>query len=161
MFGLRRFGRENIGTAVVESALVLPMLLIMAGAVWDFGRLLDTQVIATNAAREGARFAALNTTDPNLAADVQTRVMIYLQEGFGSRLGSVGGGGTCTGGDVCLQASSITVAFLDASNNSVAAAPGQRVKITVPVTTDVIATIVPGLANPTMTLTTSASMQLE
>jgi Flp pilus assembly protein TadG len=40
-------------------ALVLPLLLLVLFGVIDFGRMLNTQLVLTEAAREGARAAAL------------------------------------------------------------------------------------------------------
>jgi Flp pilus assembly protein TadG len=47
------------GSAAVELALVLPLLLLMLFGIIDFGRMLNTQITLTEAAREGARAAAL------------------------------------------------------------------------------------------------------
>lgn len=78
----RRPGRPGIaarrvrqrGQAVVELALLLPMLLLCCLGTLDFGRALGTWIVLQNAAREGAFFAASHSTDPTLAADVQTVV---------------------------------------------------------------------------------------
>ncbi len=43
----------------MELALVLPLLLLLLFGVIDFGRMLHTQITLTEAAREGARAAAL------------------------------------------------------------------------------------------------------
>jgi Flp pilus assembly protein TadG len=58
------------GTAAVEFALVLPVLLLIVFGLIDFGRALNAQISLTGAAREGARLAALGYSD----ADVQSRV---------------------------------------------------------------------------------------
>jgi Flp pilus assembly protein TadG len=47
------------GSAAVELALVLPLLLLVLFGVIDFGRMLNTQITLTEAAREGSRAAAL------------------------------------------------------------------------------------------------------
>jgi Flp pilus assembly protein TadG len=49
------------GAAAVEFALVLPLLLLVIGGVVDFGRALYTEIILTNAVREGARAAVMST----------------------------------------------------------------------------------------------------
>jgi Flp pilus assembly protein TadG len=46
------------GAAAVEFALVMPLLLLILFAIIDFGRMLNTQITLTEAAREGARAAA-------------------------------------------------------------------------------------------------------
>ncbi|HYN92989.1 MAG TPA: TadE/TadG family type IV pilus assembly protein [Pilimelia sp.] len=47
------------GAAAVELALVTPLLLLMLFGIIDFGRMLNAQIALTEAAREGARAAAL------------------------------------------------------------------------------------------------------
>jgi hypothetical protein len=47
------------GAAAVELALVLPLLLVLVFGIIDFGRMLNAQITLTEAAREGARAAAL------------------------------------------------------------------------------------------------------
>lgn len=51
------------GAAAVEFALVLPVLLLVLCGIVDFGRALHAQVVLTQAAREGARLAALGAPD--------------------------------------------------------------------------------------------------
>jgi hypothetical protein len=51
--------RTDRGSAAVELAIVLPLLLLLLFGVIDFGRMLNTQITLTEAAREGARAAAL------------------------------------------------------------------------------------------------------
>lgn len=45
------------GASIVEFAIVLPLFLLLIGGMVDFGRMYYTQVMLTNAAREGARAA--------------------------------------------------------------------------------------------------------
>lgn len=68
-------GRDD-GAAAVELALVLPILLFIVFATIDVGRLIETQVTLTQAAREGVRVWALGngtSTGPS-TADVQAAV---------------------------------------------------------------------------------------
>ena len=58
------------GTAAVEFALVLPVLLLIVFGIIDFGRALNAQIELTGAAREGVRLAALGYPD----AAIQARV---------------------------------------------------------------------------------------
>lgn len=57
------------GAAVVEFAIVLPVLLLLVFGIIDFGRALNAQIALTQAAREGARLDALN--QPNLVTRTQ------------------------------------------------------------------------------------------
>ncbi|WP_241668128.1 TadE/TadG family type IV pilus assembly protein [Pedococcus bigeumensis] len=50
------------GAAAVEFALILPMLLMLIGGVIDFGNLYYNQLILSNAARDGVRLIASNST---------------------------------------------------------------------------------------------------
>ena len=54
--------RRDRGAVAVEMAIILPLLLLVVGGIVDFGRLLFTQNIVTNAAREGPRARALGYT---------------------------------------------------------------------------------------------------
>jgi Flp pilus assembly protein TadG len=73
--GAARRSGGGRGQATVELAFLLPVLLLCCMGMLDFGRGLNAWVVMQNAAREGAFFAAKNTADPNLAADVRTVVL--------------------------------------------------------------------------------------
>lgn len=49
--------------ALVEIALLLPVLLLLTLGALDFGRLFFTKIILTNAAREGANYLSRHATD--------------------------------------------------------------------------------------------------
>ena len=66
------------GAAIIETALTLPLLLLVGVGIFEFGRAYETSQILTNAAREGARVAVL----PNPAAGAaEARVRDYLKMG--------------------------------------------------------------------------------
>jgi Flp pilus assembly protein TadG len=50
------------GSAVVEFAIVLPILLLVVFGVINFGVLLYNQSVITNSAREGSRWAAIHSS---------------------------------------------------------------------------------------------------
>lgn len=54
---------EQLGQGMVELALLLPLLLIILFGTLDLGRAFYTYVALTNAAREAARYAAVNDTN--------------------------------------------------------------------------------------------------
>jgi Flp pilus assembly protein TadG len=73
-----RLIKSQRGTALLETALTLPLLLAVAVGIFEFGRAFQAWQVLTNAAREGARVAVL----PNQPKDaVTTRVNAYLTSG--------------------------------------------------------------------------------
>lgn len=57
------------GQEMVELALLLPVLLVIAAGVVDLGRLFHAYITITNAAREGARYATFDPLDsPGITA---------------------------------------------------------------------------------------------
>ena len=69
---------DQSGQSLLETALTLPLILLIAVGILEFGRAFQTWEVVTNAAREGARVAILpNST----TTDVQSRVSTYLQGG--------------------------------------------------------------------------------
>lgn len=58
------------GQALVETALTLPLLLLILMGIVEFGRIFNAYLIVTNASREGARYAAINSTDASINSDV-------------------------------------------------------------------------------------------
>jgi Flp pilus assembly protein TadG len=65
-----RFWRSHSGTAVVEFAFVLPILLLLVFGVAEFGRALMTSNVLYAAAREGARLAAVGRSSGDVAARI-------------------------------------------------------------------------------------------
>jgi Flp pilus assembly protein TadG len=64
------------GTALVEMALVTPILIGLLTGVTDLGYLYNHRLVLTNAAREGARVGALGRTE----AQVRAAVVAYMQD---------------------------------------------------------------------------------
>lgn len=72
--------RSRRGNALVEFALVLPLLLLIFAGIVDFGFLFQRYEVLTNAVREGARIGVLPGYD---AGAVQARVLEYVEQGLG------------------------------------------------------------------------------
>jgi len=82
----RQEGLRDRGAAAVEMALVLPLLFTMLFGVIDFGRLFNAEIQLSQAAREGARIAALGPT----AGDPVARALAAAPlPGFGGAGGPV------------------------------------------------------------------------
>jgi hypothetical protein len=86
-------GRASAGLAMLELALLLPILIFLALMVADFARALQAQLVLINITREGASIASrlpgyamptlmdsLGLTVPNPPMDMATRGMIYVTE---------------------------------------------------------------------------------
>jgi Flp pilus assembly protein TadG len=73
-----RLVRNQRGTALLETAMTVPILVLVAVGIFEFGRAFQTWQVITNAAREGARLAVT----PNATSGaVDSRVRNYLQNG--------------------------------------------------------------------------------
>jgi Flp pilus assembly protein TadG len=71
-------GGSERGTALLETALTLPLILLVSVGIFEFGRAYQMEQVLTNAAREGARVAVL---PGSTADDVKSRVVSYLKTG--------------------------------------------------------------------------------
>jgi Flp pilus assembly protein TadG len=74
----RKLIKNERGAALLETAITIPIVLVICVAVFEFGRAFQTWQVLTNAAREGARVAVIvDKTD----ADVTKTVQDYLTAG--------------------------------------------------------------------------------
>jgi len=67
--------RENAGVAMIEFALVLPILLLLITGIFEFGFTFREFLLVNGAVREGARMAVLPGYSDD---DVTIRVRSYL-----------------------------------------------------------------------------------
>jgi Flp pilus assembly protein TadG len=72
---LRAGFRDRSGSAAVELAVLLPIILTLMLGIWEVGRMIQVTQIIDNAAREGARQASTGFYD---ATGVQTIVNNYM-----------------------------------------------------------------------------------
>jgi Flp pilus assembly protein TadG len=104
--------RGERGAALLETALVLPLVLLVAVGIFEFGRAYQTWQVLTNAAREAARVAVLPSG--NLAVATQ-RARAYLGSGQLPKAAAADVSLTPVdldlGGGVTAAASSITVSY--------------------------------------------------
>ncbi|MGE3075445.1 MAG: TadE/TadG family type IV pilus assembly protein [Dehalococcoidia bacterium] len=70
MRAFRRFRRTEAGQALVEFTMILPIFLLLLFALVDFGRGFYTWLLVTNAAREGARVAAVQKPQSEVYARI-------------------------------------------------------------------------------------------
>jgi len=66
--------RNRRGQALVELALVLPLLVILIMGTMEFGRIFHSYLLIANASREGARAGVINKTDAEIITKVKNVV---------------------------------------------------------------------------------------
>ena len=76
--GLTPDRRSESGVALIEFAFVLPILLVLAMGMLDFGRAFHMKSMLDQAAREGARVAVVTSPDADI---VESRVDAVLASG--------------------------------------------------------------------------------
>lgn len=67
--GYRKEDFSQKAQSLIEFALVLPLLLVLIVSAIELGRLFYTQIVITNAAREGAYYMATHVEDTAAAAN--------------------------------------------------------------------------------------------
>ena len=77
--------RHEVGSEIIELAIVMPILVLLLLGIVDFAFLFQRWEVVTNATREGARLGSMGTADDGASgyviADVQARVQTYLNTG--------------------------------------------------------------------------------
>ncbi|MES3032393.1 MAG: TadE/TadG family type IV pilus assembly protein [Gemmatimonadota bacterium] len=81
---MRRFGRERDGAAMVEFAIIAPLLFVLIFGIIDFGRAFFLYNNLTNAAREGARLGAvldaINIPEATRRTQIQAHVRSKIND---------------------------------------------------------------------------------
>lgn len=88
----RRRIKEEQGQTMVEFALVLPLLLVIVFAIFQFGVLYNNYVTLTDATRVGARKAAVSRHSATPAADAENALR---NSASGIDVPCAGGAGLC------------------------------------------------------------------
>ncbi len=78
MNGITRLHHDERGSALMESAIVLPMILLVMVGIFELGRAFQTWQVLTNAAREGARAAVVPSAN---VGTVEALVHQYMEDG--------------------------------------------------------------------------------
>jgi Flp pilus assembly protein TadG len=105
--------KRERGTALIEMALTLPLLLLISISVFEFGRAFQHWQVLTNATREGARLASL----PGPSDDaITSRVQNYLDAGqlpfaYSASVSVAHDGEISIGGGNTAPASTVTVNY--------------------------------------------------
>jgi Flp pilus assembly protein TadG len=65
---MKRFLKKDDGQAMVELALILPVLLLIIMGIFEFGFMFNNYLTLSNVSREAARYASLGGTDAQAVA---------------------------------------------------------------------------------------------
>jgi len=114
---LRRRLRSESGAELIEVALTLPLLLLVLLGIIEFGFLFQEYEVVTNAAREGARIAALVPSAGYTTDEAKARATDYLTAG-GLKMAQATPNPTVvqsqvaiTGTGKCISAMTVTVNY--------------------------------------------------
>lgn len=82
---LFKIKKSEKGQALVEFALILPILLLLVMGIIQFGIIFSAQMSVTNAVREGARTAAVS---PNIndAETINNEVLMSINRSIGDNV---------------------------------------------------------------------------
>ena len=110
--------KNERGAALLETAITLPIVLLICVGIFEFGRAFQTWQVLTNASREGARAAVINGTTPEKVKDA---VIAYAK---------IGGIAQCPAADgvTCIDTEDIKVS----QNVDVSGRPYSEVVIELP-----------------------------
>ncbi len=105
---MRSFSRKPRGAAVVEFALVLPLLLTIVFGTIEWGYYFFTREIVINSAREGARAGTLQYTPPTSATAqaISTATTYLTNAGLAAAratISSAPASGPCPSGSSCIR----------------------------------------------------------
>jgi Flp pilus assembly protein TadG len=99
---------KSRGQALVEFALVLPLLLLLILGAMDLGKVITTKMVMTNAAREGANYLSRNAlTDASAETSTRTLISTYCAKQNISIVPDPGGDITIAG--CCTEGAPVTV----------------------------------------------------
>lgn len=89
----RKSLKQQRGQVLIELALILPILLLFVFGITEFGRIYSAGLIVNHSAREGARLAAVGSSDAEIIGTVESasatldlaKLEIGITPGEGSR----------------------------------------------------------------------------
>ena len=82
--------RDENGGALLEFAIIMPLLFILLFGIIEFGLIMFNQAVITNASREGARYGIVARAPRHTAPEITQVVMDYCAD----RLVTFGGPAT-------------------------------------------------------------------
>jgi len=117
MLSLFRTRRSDGGAALVEFALVMPILVLILGGIVEFGWLFAQNLNVRHGAREGARLVAVNynpngTTGGNQTLDIVDEICGRMDTLSGASIALAGSGDVGDPATATVQAPGTTITGL-------------------------------------------------
>lgn len=75
---IRRQQKNEHGQSLVETAITLPIFILVLCGILDFGWLFTNQLMLNNCSREAARFAVVNSDDPNFQTVITNKAKSFV-----------------------------------------------------------------------------------
>lgn len=63
----------NKGQTIVETALILPVILLLVFGIIEFGRMFNAYLVISNASRDGSRYASIGHTGTEVRQIINDR----------------------------------------------------------------------------------------
>jgi Flp pilus assembly protein TadG len=144
---LRSLAHQEAGQALVEFALVLPLLAVLLFGMLDFGKAYNYWNDATHLSAEAARFAAVNSAPtPGSAVSLQAQIQAQADSG------ELRNGATAS----VPGAAQVCIDFPNGTSN-----PGDPVRVRMTFTYAWVPLIGKKLSSLTTTISSSSVMRLE
>ncbi len=70
MFNIKKLYKTDQGQSMVEMAIVLPVLLLILFAIFEFGRILGAYMLINDLARDGVRYGVVGVSDKNIKDNI-------------------------------------------------------------------------------------------
>lgn len=139
MLWYHQLRKTEKGQAVVEMALILPILLMLVFGIVEFGRILNTYMIVTEISRDAARKGSVGGTDLEIRDTVRNQA---VDSGLDSSL---------------IQDADIVIT----DPSSVKRARGTTLKVQVSYPVDIIAPVIGTLVGDPYIVTAQTTMRVE
>lgn len=139
MLWYHQIRKTEKGQAVVEMALILPILLMLVFGIVEFGRILNTYMIVTEISREAARKGSVGGTDLEIRDTVRNQA---VDSGLKSSL---------------IQDADIVIT----DPSSVKRARGTTLKVQLSYPVDIIAPVIGTLVGDPYIVTAQTTMRVE
>ena len=134
--------RDEKGQSIVELALILPILIVLLGAIIDFGWLYSCQISANNAVREAARYTSIHIYDNSTDNDAAIAESIVLSEAA----------------QLPDEETTVTLTYLDLDSDGADDSVQVTVTSPIPLMTGISSTI---LGKSEITINSSSTMRIE